>query len=150
MLKQMKTFQTSSAAETQALAKRLGRAIKTPITLLLSGDLGSGKTTFTQGLARGLDVKEPVSSPSFTIMKNYSGRLTLNHIDAYRIEAQALELGLEEVLDEGVTVIEWPDFVSQLWPHDHLRIHFTATNETQRTIECIAHGDDALNLLNTL
>ena len=112
-----KDYTTHTPEATQALAKRLGQLIHESCTFLLEGDLGSGKTTFTQGLAQGLNIKQKISSPSFTLMKNYQGRLNLNHIDAYRLEAATQDLGLEEYIqDSAITVIEWPHYAKSIWP----------------------------------
>ena len=88
-----KVFTTNSYEETQEIAYKLGLLIDQPVLILLDGDLGSGKTTFTQGLAKGLEIKKTISSPTFTIMKNYMGRLALNHIDAYLLESLHKDFG---------------------------------------------------------
>jgi tRNA threonylcarbamoyladenosine biosynthesis protein TsaE len=146
-----KVFKTDAPEATQLLAKRLGQLITEPCTLLLEGDLGSGKTTFTQGLALGLDIHQKVSSPSFTIMKNYQGRLNLNHIDAYRLETSSLDLGFEEYIQaNGVTVIEWPQFVKTLWPISYIYIRISMLEEDCRQIELTALGAYEQYLLENL
>jgi len=105
-------FSSESAAETQQLARFLGEGCTGGETFLLVGTLGAGKTCFTQGLAWGLGVDEYTHSPTFVLVTEYHGRLTLYHIDLYRIESvpEAIELGLEEYLASGgVTAIEWAD-----------------------------------------
>ena len=121
----MKTWKTVTAdmAETHALGRKIGEAAAGNTVILLDGDLGAGKTTLTQGIAMGLGVKKNVTSPTFTILKIYHGRLTLNHIDAYRLEGASQDLGFDELLeDDGVTVIEWPGFAGELIPDEYLKI----------------------------
>lgn len=107
-------FLTLSLTDTDILAKKIADSLKGGETILLNGDLGAGKTTFTKSLAKGLGIDEVVTSPTFTILNNYeSGRLPLNHLDMYRIESpdELYETGVEDVLlDTGVTVIEWNKF----------------------------------------
>ena len=90
---------TDSPQKTKALAEMIGRAVSAGTLITLSGDLGAGKTTFTQGLAKGLDIDRKVTSPTFTIMKEYKGRLPLYHIDAYRLENITQDLGFEDYID---------------------------------------------------
>ncbi len=130
-----KRYISKGYKDTQQIAKRIGSNINEPMVFLLNGDLGSGKTTFTQGLAKGLDISKTVSSPTFTIMKNYEGRLTLNHIDAYRLESLHQDLGFEEMIEaEGVTVIEWPDFLEELFPEEYIRIDIRRLTENTREL----------------
>ena len=108
---------TQSAAETEAAGERLARCLSPGDVLLLEGSLGSGKTTFVRGLARGLGVAGHVASPTFQLVRVYEGEVPLAHADVYRLDdpAAALpDLGLEELLDRGVAVIEWGDRL--LWP----------------------------------
>lgn len=108
---------TASAPETEAAGERLAGRLAVGDVLLLEGPLGSGKTTFVRGLARGLGVTGQVASPTFQLVRVYPGRLPLAHADLYRLDdpAPALaDLGLEELVDEGVAVIEWGDRIA--WP----------------------------------
>ena len=111
---------TRSEAETQALARDLALTLKAGDVLLLSGDLGAGKTTFVRGLAEGLGIDpSDVSSPTFTLLHEYrGGRLNLYHADLYRLDAAASDdLGLEETgVRDGVLAIEWPDRLSHDMP----------------------------------
>lgn len=102
---------TSSAAETEALGEQLGARLKPGDLVLLSGPLGSGKTTFVRGMARGAGSDAQVQSPTFTLVRVYSGRVQLAHVDLYRVRApgELADLGLDELLDEGAMVIEWGD-----------------------------------------
>lgn len=107
-------FMCNSVSDTYAVASRLARKLNGGEIILLSGDLGAGKTTFTKGLAKALGISEVVTSPTFTFMKSYTGRLTLYHYDMYRVtdSSELYELGLEEYLGAagGVCVIEWNKF----------------------------------------
>src|SRR6266851_3582802 len=109
----MATHISHSPAETEALGESWGRAAKSGLVIGLSGDLGAGKTQLVKGLARGLGVPVRVHSPTFSLVNVYSGgRLTLFHLDVYRLDtpAQIVAAGLEEYLQpDGVTVIEWAD-----------------------------------------
>ena len=108
---------TDSAAKTKELAYKLGKLVDAKTLIILTGDLGAGKTTFTQGLALGMGITKTVTSPTFTIMKIYKNKLPLYHIDAYRLEGISQDLGLEEMMDDdGVCVIEWPLFIDDRLP----------------------------------
>jgi len=103
---------TSGSAEiTRGIGEALGRAATGPLAFLLTGDYGTGKTTFVQGLARGLDIAGPVRSPSYNILKRYSGRLVLVHADLYRTRSapEVDELGIHEIAAaDGILAVEWP------------------------------------------
>jgi len=144
-----KIVQTNSRKDTIELAYKLGVRVNEPITILLRGDLAAGKTTFVQGLAKGLDITSKVSSPTFTIMKVHKGRLPLYHIDAYRLEDIDQDLGFEEYMlsDDGVCVVEWPDYVSNLLPDERLELIISIVDEDTRVIEVSAVGDKYIALL---
>jgi tRNA threonylcarbamoyladenosine biosynthesis protein TsaE len=146
-----KQITTHSAQETKALAHTIALLLNEGSVIALSGDLGAGKTTFTQGLAKGLEIQKMVSSPTFTIMKMYNGRLKLTHIDAYRLEGLHQDLGFEELIGtQGVCVIEWPEYIKELLPQDYLEITLTRLDEDDRLIELIAHGDNYIQILEKL
>lgn len=146
-----KTVFTESVDETHALGRRIGELCEEGTVILLDGDLGAGKTTLTQGIAKGLDVKRNVTSPTFTIQKIYKGRLPLYHIDAYRLEGMSQDLGFDEYMDaDGVTVIEWADFVPDLIPDDHLLIHITLLEEESRCFQLFARGERYEKMLEEL
>jgi tRNA threonylcarbamoyladenosine biosynthesis protein TsaE len=100
---------TNTPAETEAAGERLGSGLRQGDLLLLEGDLGAGKTTFVRGVARGVGSPAHVASPTFQLVRVYPGRIQLAHVDLYRLEAsnELVELGLEELLDQGVVVVEW-------------------------------------------
>ncbi len=123
----MTEFITHSAAETRRLARQLLKKLPARTVLALHGDLGSGKTCFVQGLAQALGIRQPVTSPTFTLVHEYKGKRRLVHADLYRIRSEddALSLGLEEYFDaDGVVAIEWAERVEGLLPVDVVHIRF--------------------------
>ena len=136
-----KVFKTTSIEETHALGKSIGELAEEGFVILLDGDLGAGKTTFTQGIAKGLDIDANVTSPTFTIQKIYKGRLNLYHFDAYRLEGISQDLGFEEYIgDDGVVVIEWSKFISELIPEEYLSISISLLDEDSREFKISAKG----------
>jgi tRNA threonylcarbamoyladenosine biosynthesis protein TsaE len=135
-------LQTGSAEETMAFAEKLGRALKKGDILTLAGDLGAGKTTFTKGLAKGLGVTRTVNSPTFTIIKEYKGRLPLYHMDVYRLENSDEDLGFEEYFSgDGVCVVEWAIFIQEYLPEDRLEIIISHIGEHGREIRLTPIGE---------
>ena len=122
-------IETNSSDETYKLGERLGKAAQPGEIYTLIGDLGTGKTVFTQGFAAGLDIKEYVNSPTFTILQVYEdGRIPLYHFDVYRIEEpeEMDEIGYEDYFfSNGVTLIEWADIIAELIPGDAHRIEIS-------------------------
>ena len=102
---------TTSPAETEEAGRRLGERLRAGDVILLTGELGAGKTTFVRGVARGTSSAAPVASPTFQLVRVYAGRVQLAHVDLYRIEnnAELSGLGLEELADQGAVIIEWGD-----------------------------------------
>jgi tRNA threonylcarbamoyladenosine biosynthesis protein TsaE len=139
---------TERKEETKELGKRLAPLFERGDVVLLKGDLGAGKTTFTGGVAEGLSIDEKVISPTFNIMKCYfKGRIPLYHIDAYRLENQNIEIGLDEYIEgDGVCLIEWPMYIEKLIPDDYLEITINNLGGDKRRLAFEAHGDrfDAL------
>jgi tRNA threonylcarbamoyladenosine biosynthesis protein TsaE len=132
-----------SAAQTQRLGAHLGALLAAGDVLLLEGGLGAGKTVFAQGIAQGLGVEDPVTSPTFVLVHEYEGRVPLYHADLYRLggAAEATTIGLEEYLwGDGVTLIEWPDRALSLVPPDHLVITLRPISDTKRSIRLTPHG----------
>ena len=124
---------TASAGETEAAGERLGRFLAVGDLLLLAGPLGAGKTTFVRGLARGLGVRAEVMSPTFQLVRVYPGPIQLAHADLYRLEvsAELADLGLDELLDEGVVAVEWGD---RIQPPGATRITIEALDEDRRRL----------------
>ena len=130
-----------SEEETIRLGEELGRKLEKGMCLALKGDLAGGKTTFTKGIGKALNVKGIINSPTFTILKIYEGDLKLFHVDAYRLEGNQYDLGLDEYLDEGVMVIEWPEYYSDYLPDEYLEITFRYIDDDTREIEYRAIGE---------
>ncbi len=119
---------TRSPEDTKNLAAAMAELAQPGDLLLLVGDLGAGKTTFTQGFAAALGISEPVTSPTFTLAREYHGRLLLHHLDVFRLDqiSEVLDLGLPELLDsDGVILIEWGDAIRQALPNDYLEVALT-------------------------
>ena len=119
-----KILHTSSKEQTKALGRLVASYLKPGDVVLLTGDLGAGKTTFTSGVGEGLNVGEEVLSPTFNLLKCYfHGRIPFYHIDAYRLEGQNMEIGLDEVIEgDGACFIEWPQFIEPLIPDERLEV----------------------------
>ncbi len=116
---------TKSVEDTRALAAELATLAQPGDLVVLAGDLGTGKTAFAQGFARGLGVVEQVTSPAFVLVRSYDGRLPLTHLDVYRLDhlQELVDIGIAEMLDEGgVTLIEWGDVVTPALPADFLEV----------------------------
>lgn len=133
---------SKSCEDTAALGKSLADKIKPGTVIALIGDLGSGKTTLTKAIAEGLSVKEQVTSPTFTIVREYkSGRLPLYHFDVYRIgdSDDMFEIGFDEYLyKDGVCIVEWAEKVEALLPEEAIKIHIDyGDNEEERRYRCI-------------
>ncbi len=140
----MKTYKmyTHSADETTAIAFKIGELVEGQSVITLEGDLGAGKTTFTKGFAKGLGIKRNVNSPTFTIIKEYKGRLPLYHMDVYRVSEQSEDLGFDEYFGgEGVCVVEWAHLIQEQLPDERLDIKIRYTGNEEREIVFIPRGD---------
>ncbi|MBU8908568.1 tRNA (adenosine(37)-N6)-threonylcarbamoyltransferase complex ATPase subunit type 1 TsaE [Desertibacillus haloalkaliphilus] len=145
------TIETNSPEETLTLAERLAGLLAPGDVLTLEGDLGAGKTSFTKGLAKGLGIKRVVNSPTFTIIKEYKGRLPLYHMDVYRLEGSDEDLGFEEYFHgEGVTVVEWASLIEEQLPENRLAIEIHHRGEQQRQLTFIPYGDRYITLCKEL
>jgi len=135
------TINTMSSEQTCQFAERLARLLKPGDVIALEGDLGAGKTTFTKGLALGLDIKKTVNSPTFTIIKEYHGRLPLYHMDVYRIENAYEDLGFDEYFEgNGVTVVEWAHIIEEQLPSERLTIYLYHGDHDTRKIVLVPSG----------
>lgn len=134
---------TANYQATIAYGYQLGQLLQPQDLILLDGDLGSGKTTLTQGIAQGLGIKRPIKSPTFTLIREYqSGRIPLYHMDMYRLEnSSADELGLSEYFNgDGAVVIEWSQFIKDVLPTSYLRIVLKQQQPTSRELTFQALG----------
>ncbi|MDQ1508846.1 MAG: tRNA threonylcarbamoyladenosine biosynthesis protein TsaE [Actinomycetota bacterium] len=138
------TIRTGSPDATRAVAAALGSLLELGDVVSLVGDLGAGKTAFAQGLAHGLGVAGPVTSPTFTIVQEYEGRLPVAHVDVYRLDTvqDLYDLGWDELIDDGrVTIVEWGDLIAQALPPDHLVVRIDpGAADTERVLELSFHG----------
>jgi tRNA threonylcarbamoyladenosine biosynthesis protein TsaE len=141
-----------SVDQTRRLGARLAELLAPGDVLVLGGTLGAGKTVFAQGVASGLGIEEPVTSPTFTLIHEYEGRLPLYHVDLYRIggEVEAGDLGLEDyVYGDGVTLIEWAERAAGLLPPARLSVLLRPVAETKRAIRFEPMGERYAGLLET-
>ena len=132
-----------SPEETQQVGRRLGEAARPGDVVLLIGDLGTGKTCLTQGIARGLGINDYVLSPSFVIVRELHGRLPLFHVDLYRLDRleEMGDLGLDDYFyDGGVSVVEWAEKAMGLMPPEHLRIDLAYVSDTDRKLKLRPKG----------
>ena len=137
------SLKTFNAEETMNLGQRFAALAKPGSVFCLTGDLGAGKTTLVRGIAKGLNIKGVVQSPTFNIMKVYfHGDKPLIHIDAYRLADLNTDIGLDEYIgyETGLTVIEWPEFIKELIPENAIEVNITHCGENTRSIAII--GDD--------
>lgn len=146
---------TKAAEETQQLGERLGSLLRAGDVVALMGDLGSGKTTCVQGIAKGLGIDpSSVKSPTFVLLRDYpGGRVGMVHVDGYRLEGepQAIWLDLEWMFSaKKVTVIEWADRFAGCLPEAHLELRLAHKTTNQRLIEMIPHGDRAEDAIASL
>lgn len=138
-------FATASPAETQAVAAAIATVVEAGDVILLSGDLGAGKTTFTQGFARALGVSDPVTSPTFTLLNEYHGRFRVLHADVYRLESlqEVIDLGIGELVEEdSVALVEWGEAAAPALPgHLTIRIeHGEGDDDRIITIDASGSG----------
>lgn len=138
----MKTFNTNNNLETIELGKKIGSLLKTGDVVLLTGDLSAGKTTITKGIGMALGVKKIINSPTFTIVKTYSGtNTTLYHLDLYRLDGLNEDFDLEEYIEtDGVAIIEWPYQVEEILPDEYLTIEIKISDVDKRIINITGVG----------
>ncbi|HOA55040.1 MAG: tRNA (adenosine(37)-N6)-threonylcarbamoyltransferase complex ATPase subunit type 1 TsaE [Bacillota bacterium] len=130
----MMKFRTDSADDTAELGRKLGSMLQRGDNVCLIGDLGSGKTAFTGGLAKGLGISGYITSPTFTIVNEYEGRLPLYHFDVYRISDvdEMPDTGYYEYIDgDGVTVIEWADLIKEILPSERIEVHIEKNDQVR-------------------
>lgn len=140
----MKEYQSNGVIDTQNLAQKVAQLTYPGLIITLNGDLGAGKTTFTKALAQELGVKARVKSPTFNILNIYQGQdFPIYHFDAYRLEESgALDQGFEDYIGtDGLTLIEWPQYMADLLPNDYLSLNFIRqAGDNQRLIQITGQG----------
>lgn len=140
----MKILYTNNEKETFALGYKIGLMAKPGTIILLCGDLGSGKTVITKGIAKGLNITANVTSPTFTIMNDYTGKYKLYHFDLFRLNTmdELIDIGYEEYFydEDGIVVIEWADRLDFLTPSEYLGLCFESLDADRRKITLASNG----------
>jgi len=129
---------TASESETLDVARTLGKTLNAGAVVALTGDLGAGKTVFAQGIAESLDIREQITSPTFTLINEYRGRLPLYHMDLYRLDStrEIEDIGIVDYLyGDGVCVIEWAEKLRELMPPDAITVSLRSSGKTRREIQ---------------
>ncbi len=139
------TINLDSISATQKFASEMAAKIQNPCVIAMTGDLGSGKTTFTQGFARGMGIKDNVGSPTFKLVSEYKGEhLLLNHVDCYRLENEKdfFNIGGEKYLepDGAITIIEWSEKIVKVVPYDAIKIEFKRIPEKPDSRSLVIEG----------
>ncbi|OIK15932.1 tRNA (adenosine(37)-N6)-threonylcarbamoyltransferase complex ATPase subunit type 1 TsaE [Bacillus sp. MUM 116] len=133
---------TTDSNQTTRFAAKLAKQLQPGDVITLEGDLGAGKTTFTKGLALGLGVKRTVNSPTFTIIKEYSGRMPLYHMDVYRVADTFEDLGFDEYFEgDGVTVVEWAHLIEEQLPNERLTVFLYHEGQENRKMVFVPIGE---------
>lgn len=142
MMKQFEII-THTTEETMRIAEKLAVLLHPGDVITLQGDLGAGKTTFTKGLGIGLGVTRTINSPTFTIVKEYMGELPLYHMDVYRLEDSEEDIGFDEYFyGDGISVVEWPQFITEFLPEKRLDISLKTIEEDKRQMILAPKGHD--------
>jgi tRNA threonylcarbamoyladenosine biosynthesis protein TsaE len=132
---------TNSENETKQAAARLAVFLKPGDVITLEGNLGAGKTVFAKGIANGLGIKETISSPTFTIIKEYEGEIPFYHMDAYRLENSEEDIGFDEYFDgDGICAVEWSTFIETFLPENRLNIKIMYVDDRTRSLAFTATG----------
>ncbi|MBF0754400.1 MULTISPECIES: tRNA (adenosine(37)-N6)-threonylcarbamoyltransferase complex ATPase subunit type 1 TsaE [Jeotgalicoccus] len=143
----MYTLKLNSLADTERLAEIFAREISGGTVILLSGDLGSGKTAFSQFLGKYLGVKRHMTSPTFNIIKSYNADVKLHHMDCYRLEDSEEDLGFEEYFnDTDIALVEWPQFIAEFLPENTISINIKYESENGRLVTIEATGDSNIKI----
>ncbi|AYV69149.1 tRNA (adenosine(37)-N6)-threonylcarbamoyltransferase complex ATPase subunit type 1 TsaE [Niallia circulans] len=144
-------WKADNAEETIGFAERIAWLLQAGDVITLEGDLGAGKTTFTKGIAKGLGITKTVNSPTFTIIKEYQGKLPLYHMDVYRLKDSDEDLGFDEYFEgAGVTVVEWAHLIEEQLPVDYLQINLYYDNTSGRKIVLSPKGSRYMQLCKEL
>ncbi|EOR22575.1 tRNA (adenosine(37)-N6)-threonylcarbamoyltransferase complex ATPase subunit type 1 TsaE [Niallia alba] len=144
-------WKADNAEETIGFAERIASLLEAGDVITLEGDLGAGKTTFTKGIARGLGITKTVNSPTFTIIKEYQGKMPLYHMDVYRLKDSDEDLGFDEYFEgDGVTVVEWAHLIEDQLPLEYLQIQLFYDNTSGRKIILSPKGSRYMQLCKEL
>ena len=136
-------FTSHSVEETLELAQNFESEKFPNMIICLNGELGSGKTMFTKGFAQALGINETITSPTFTIIKEYDGELPLYHMDVYRLDEESDDIGIEEYFEKGgVCIIEWAANIKDILPKNRLDIKIKVVDENKRTLTINAYGKE--------
>ena len=151
----MNKFVSKSENETIEFANNLASLLKNGDIIVLSGDLGSGKTKFTQGVLKHFGLEDEISSPTFTIVNEYhKDETNIYHFDVYRLadSNEFFAIGGDEYLNNGICIIEWGEIIEDILPNDYIKISFTKDEEYEnyRILELVANGNNSKNILNKL
>lgn len=141
---------THNEQETIDLGYQIGKKLFKGACICLKGDLAGGKTTFTKGIGKAINSKSIINSPTFTILKIHHGDLDLYHIDAYRLENNEYDLGISEYLDEGIMVIEWPEYYESFLPEQYLTVEFSYVDDDTRILTFKADSDKYKKVIEDL
>ena len=134
---------TNSEEETIELAQNFESEKFKNMVICLNGELGSGKTIFTKGFAQAMEITDVITSPTFTIIKEYEGELPLYHMDVYRLDEESSDIGIEEYFDKGgVCIIEWADNIKDILPKKRLEIKIKVVDENKRSLTINAYGKE--------
>ena len=135
-------IKSKSAQETIQIAKKLASFLHGGEIILLNGDLGSGKTVFAKAFAASMGIEENITSPTFTIIKEYEGEIKLFHMDVYRLNEMKEDIGITEYFNKkGVCIIEWSDLIEDILPKNRLDIKINIIDENTRIFKIIPHGE---------
>ena len=141
-------FEVNSIDETTSIGQKLGQLLMPGDIICLTGDLGTGKTHITKGIANGLNIDDIITSPTFTIVNEYdSGRLKMNHFDVYRVNDpdEIYAIGFDDyIFSEAVSIIEWANYIEDILPKEYLHIHISkdlSTSDDYRKISITGYGD---------
>lgn len=149
----MRDFLWKEQGETAEFGRHLGALLFPGAVVVLNGDLGAGKTTLSQSIGVGLGVEDYITSPTFALVNEYEGRLSMYHMDFYRIEAvdELDDLGLDDYFySDGVSVVEWGDRIERFLPEERLELQIDKVSESERRVSARAFGKRYEELLEQL
>ncbi len=151
----MYKYVSKSENDTINFACKLAKLLKKGDIIVLSGDLGSGKTKFTQGILKHFELEDEISSPTFTIVNEYhKNSINIYHFDVYRLSDsdEFFAIGGDEYLNNGICIIEWGEIIEDILPKDYIKITFSkdSENESYRTLELVPFGKNSKNIIDTI